>query len=245
MIILFSPSEAKEPGGLGVFGDVSRKLIAPEAAREVLTKAYESVLISGSLKEKQELTGWKNEEKIAALPKRLLEAPVLPALRRYSGVGFQYLDAQTLTASQYEYLAQHLLIFSNLLGPLRGDDLIPETKLKQRVKFAGVVIAKYYRDHTSNTLDQIIGSRHALDLRAQIYKKYYTPKVPTTECIFLQNGKQLNHWSKAYRGLLLRFVAEQQPSSITDMLQMETPGLRLLDHSVAKSRSVITYATEQ
>ncbi|NQV12416.1 peroxide stress protein YaaA [Candidatus Uhrbacteria bacterium] len=211
----------------------------------MLTKAYEGALSSGSSKEKQALTGWKDEQKIAALPKILSEAPVLPALQRYNGVGFQYLDTKTLTVSQYEYLASHLIIFSNLLGPIRGGDMIPEIKLKQRVKFADVAMAKYYREHTSGALDRIIGDDHVLDLRAEIYKNYYTPKATVTECIFLQNGKRINHWSKAYRGLLLRFVSRDQPTSIEELLRMKTPGLKLLSHSKAGGLSVITYEADK
>jgi uncharacterized protein len=242
MFVLFSPSESKRSGGVGAFKDSSNTLIANDETRLVLDHAYEKAL-TGSFEEKQSLTGWKDESKINVLPKILSEAPVMPALRRYNGVGYQYLDIDSLVPAQYDYLAKHVLIFSNLFGPLRGGDLIPETKLKQRAKFVGVNIAHHYREHTTKALDELIGDELVLDLRAEIYKKFYTPKGPVIECVFLKDGKRMNHWSKAYRGLVLRAVAKERPANIEDFLQMDVDGLKLIERKGTDHRTVVTYDT--
>lgn len=241
MIILFSPSEGKCSGGDGAFKDSVERLFASDVSRIRFIDAYELSLTLGSLKEKQELTGWKDKEKIESLPKNLSTAAVMPALQRYTGVGYQYLDVNSLTPAQYDYLAKHVLIFSNLLGPVRGGDLIPETKLKQCTKFADINIANYYREHTTKALDELIQDEIVLDLRAEVYKKFYVPKGLVIEGVFLKDGKRMNHWSKAYRGLLLRAVACEQPKSIEDFLRMKIAGLKLLGHTEVGCRTIATF----
>ncbi len=226
MIALFSPSEGKKPGGSGKFSSVQDSLVGGWVIRESLVKKYEKILSSGSVIQKKQLTGWGNAEKIAQLPTQLSSAPVLPVFDRYNGVGFQYVDAATLNVDERRFLEEQSLIFSNLLGPLRGTDHVPEVKLKQCTVFAGKNISGYYRKHTSNLLDEIIGDGPVLDLRAGAYKSFYAVNVPVIECVFFMNGKKMNHWSKASRGLVLRAFAKEQPETIEDMLRMKIPHLK-------------------
>ena len=142
MIMLFSPSESKRSGGTGAFRESCDSLMGGWSIREGLAEAYEQVLNEGSVEERKTLVGWEDEEKIDALPKRLLEAPVLPAIDRYDGVGYQYLDVGSLAEGDRAYLVERLVIFSNLLGPVRGGEMIPETKLKQRAVFNGVNVGE-------------------------------------------------------------------------------------------------------
>jgi cytoplasmic iron level regulating protein YaaA (DUF328/UPF0246 family) len=226
MIALFSPSETKRSGGTSNFSEHQKNLISGLDIRMALMKEYEDQL-SGTQDQRIKLTGWKDLDKIEQLPKTLTNAPVLPALQRYTGVGYQYLDFDSLEPKQQTFLEKHTIIFSNLLGPLRGNDLIPESKLKQTKKLGDIDIAKHYKQHTSEDLDQLIGNQPVLDLRAGAYKTFYKPKTQTIECIFLKDGKSVNHWSKAYRGLLLRAFAQHQPKTLTELSKLNIEGLEL------------------
>jgi cytoplasmic iron level regulating protein YaaA (DUF328/UPF0246 family) len=226
MIAFFSPSETKRSGGTSTFSKHQKNLMGGLDIRMALIKKYEDQL-SATQNQRIKLTGWKDLDKIEQLPKTLTNAPVLPALQRYNGIGYQYLDFDSLEPKQQHFLEGHLIIFSNLLGPLKGNDLIPETKLKQTKKLDDIDIAKHYKQHTSEDLDQLIGDQPVLDLRAGAYKTFYKPKTQTIECVFLKDGKNVNHWSKAYRGLLLRTFAQHQPKTLEELAKLNIEGLEL------------------
>ena len=67
--------------------------------------------------------------------------------------------------------------------------------------------AKWYRERTSEVLNELIGEQPVLDLRAGAYKSFYVPRGQIIECAFLKGGRSVNHWSKAYRGLVARRFA--------------------------------------
>lgn len=235
MFILFSPSETKTSGGGNVFNNTKNNLIGGWECRNALVHAYEQQLVDPKLQQK--LTGIKDDSKISALPTQLDQAPVLPAIERYTGVGYQYLDYPSLQKKAQQFIHKQVIIFSNLLGPLRASDLIPETKLKQTKKLAGIDIAKYYKQYTSKELDKIIGTQPVLDLRAGAYKNVYSPKTQTIECNFLKDGKTVSHWSKAYRGLLLRACAQHQPKTLNELTSLKIDGLEL----IKEEDNVLTY----
>lgn len=241
MFVLFSPSEGKRSGGDKPFRTTRHELIVKPDAIKHLESMYEDTLQAGSQAHQQAMTGWNRLDQIATLPKVLSEAPTMPALLRYSGVGFQYLDVDSLTPSEYAYLESHVIIFSHLFGPLRGSDRIPETKLKQCRLFHGINIPQLFREHTSNALRTIIGDQPVLDLRAEFYKEFFTPTGQITECVFLTNGKKVNHWSKAYRGLILRMVAKHQPKDEQDLLAIKTPGWTLVSSVEQDGKHVLTF----
>ncbi len=240
MFALFSPSEGKSSGGTGAFEDVREKLPGGWEIRSGFAEVYEQILQEGSEEQKKKLTGWIDVSKIDALPSALRSAPVRMALERYTGVGYQYLDVATLSDPQRVFLSEQVLIFSNLLGPVRGGDLIPEYKAKTLPLHSGAAIARHYRQHTSRMLDKIIDPDPVLDLRAGAFKGFYEPKGEVIEYRFLKEGKSVNHWSKAYRGLVLRAFAQNRPSSVQEMIELEIPGLNRVDVQAGGNKTLIT-----
>lgn len=237
MFILFSCSEGKVAGGLKKkisfsFGGVED--------RQVFLHAYQEGIRSGGNRAKK-ITGWKDEQKIGELPVDLVTAPVLPAIERYAGVGFQYLGYDTCSSKAQSYLKKHMIIFSQLFGPLLAEDVIPETKLKQCTTFAGENIATYYRTRFSEAIDEWVAGDVVLDLRAGVYQSYYHPKGTVVTCRFLKNGKTVNHWSKAYRGVLARTIAEQQPKTIDALANLSMEGMQLKHRENTQKETILTY----
>lgn len=226
MFILFSPSETKQSGGTSTFAQHHQQLIGGAEIRTQLIQEYETAL-TGTEEQRIKLTGWKDLDNIEQLPTNLHNAPVLPAIERYTGVGYQYLNFQTLDTQEKTFILNKVVIFSNLFGPVRASDMIPETKLKQTKKLGDINIAKHYNQHTSEMLDTLIGDQPVLDLRAGAYKTFYKPKTQTIECVFLKNGKTVNHWSKAYRGTLLRHVAQHKINTLEELMTLDMNELKL------------------
>ena len=75
--------------------------------------------------------GLKKEADILANKRDIIHEPTMKAIQRYTGVAFDHLDYEALNEKEQAYIDSHVILFSNLFGPLRASDLIPEYRLKQ------------------------------------------------------------------------------------------------------------------
>ena len=66
-----------------------------------------------------------------------------------------------------------------------------------------------------------------LDLRAGFYAKFYKPSTAYVTLKFLKNDKVVSHWAKAYRGIVLKAIAEEKIESLDAFMKMELAGLRV------------------
>ncbi|MDX9756991.1 MAG: peroxide stress protein YaaA, partial [Sulfurimonas sp.] len=149
---------------------------------------------------------------------------------------FNSLDEKTK-----EYLKANTIIFSNLYGPILGGDTIANYKVKQGNNIGEFVPDKFYRDRFSYQLDLYLGDSDILDLRAGYYDKFYELKKPYTTLKFLKDKKTVSHWAKAYRGLVLRAVAQKGINSMKEFMALEIEGLSVSEIRVVKNKTEIIY----
>ncbi|WP_300790948.1 YaaA family protein [Helicobacter sp. UBA3407] len=256
MWILFSPSEkkclehkkAQEKQGEPFYQD----FICKESLEEAL-KAYQEFLQSAKESEIQQLFGAKHlvlEE--LACAQNLMESPLLPAVLRYCGIAFSALDFEHLRQESQDYLKQHLLIFSNLFGPLRAMDKIPYYDLKQGESFENKSVKfntkQFYLKNTKKIWEYLLESASGnpkkspksleiLDLRAGFYQKCFNVnKLPmylnaqesvVYEPIFVKNGKVISRYAKHYRSILLRACAIEKLECLVDLENLYLEGLEL------------------
>jgi hypothetical protein len=239
---LFSPAENKKPSGS--CAALSTLLFSLETRRGLLD-TYESILTENDGNELKKLFGLKKESDITALKTSLFNSPTLPALERYSGVAYEYLDYASLQSPMQKYLCSHTIIFSNLFGPILGGDLIPNYKVKQGESIRGIAPDQYYKKATSLELDALLHDADILDLRAGYYHKFYTPKQPYHTVKFLKEGKVVSHWAKAYRGILLRKLAQHHVESVGDFVKLDIENLRIKDILHVKNKTEIVYEIVQ
>lgn len=240
MYILFSPSEGKKIGGDSLTLDKTR-LLFPElySKRLPLLKAYNDLILKGTTEELQKLTGIKKEAEIQQYQNDIFSSPIMPAIERYDGVAYDYLELSSLNAEEKEFLYTHCIIFSNLFGPLKGGDKIPSYKLKQGATINTVVSEKIYKKEFSSALDSLLKDELVLDLRAGFYEKFYTLEQDFITMKFLKGGKSVSHWAKAYRGKVLRTLSKLQPQSKEELLAIEYDGLRFLEAVPYKSKGTM------
>lgn len=236
MRVLLAPSESKNAGGNSRF-DIG-KLSFDEslgALRAELWDKYLSVFESGDEAQICALTGLKKPE--------IFDFSVgLPAILRYCGVAYDYLDYTSLDEKAQDFLEQNLLIFSNLFGVLRPSDEVPCYKLKQGAKCAGIDSANYYKNTLSAVLDEYLANDEILDIRAGFYEKFYVPSKDFITLKFIKDGKVVSHFAKAYRGLVLRYIAMNACACFDDFLALRIPDLKLLEITQIKNK--ITYSFE-
>lgn len=222
--ILFSPSESKKDGGIRL-----ASFLFPEAS-DIRLKIYNEYLnfIKSAddfalaklfgVKEALALNGYKN----ASLG-------CMQAIERYDGVAFEALEFKTLNEYAKNYILQNLIIFSNLFGPIAAKDYIPNYKLKQGENISEQKLDEYYKNAFSLKLDEYLKDDFILDLRAGFYEKFYKPNKAYITIKFLVNGKIISHYTKTYRGLMLREAAIQNICCKNDFMSMKLEKFKVVD----------------
>ncbi|HUH43529.1 MAG TPA: YaaA family protein [Sulfurimonas sp.] len=235
--ILFSPSENKKVGGV----EQQKELFGSNDAREGILSEYNQIVNSRDEEKIKELFGFKKFVDCEPYINDIFKSPLMPAIERYDGVAYQYLNFNTLDKSAKEYLLVNSIIFSNLYGPLLGGDTIPNYKVKQGNNIGDFIPDKFYKDRFSYQLNLYLSNSDILDLRAGYYDKFYEIKKPYTTLKFLKGGKVVSHWAKAYRGLVLRAVALNKIESIKEFMTLEIEGLSVQEIKVMKNKTEIIY----
>jgi len=240
MYILFSPSEGKKLGGDFLPLNKS-ELLFPELydIRLPLIQAYNDLILDGGNDTLQKLTGIKKELEIKKYQNDVFSTATMPALERYDGVAYDYLDINSLSKNEKDYLYKQTIIFSNLFGPLKGGDLIPTYKFKQGATLEKVVTEKIYKKEFSASLDTLFKDELIVDLRAGFYEKFYALNQDFITMKFLKGGKSVSHWAKAYRGKVLQTLAKIQPKDKKELLEMQYEGLKFIESIPYKKKGTM------
>ncbi len=237
LTILFSPSEGKNGGG----DESQKELLGSNDARESILNEYNDIVKRGDEEEIKALFGIKKFSDCQPYIVDIFNSPLMSAIERYQGVAYDYLQYSSLEADAQEYLKNNTVIFSNLYGPIRGGDAIANYKVKQGNDVGSIAPDKFYKDRFSYQLDLYLGNDEILDLRAGYYDKFYKISKPYTTLKFLKGGKSVSHWAKAYRGLVLKALAQNNVTSIKEFMALEIETLRVKEIQIIKNRTQIIY----
>ncbi len=236
---LFSPSEGKQTGGELL---PESQILFGYEPRESILKSYNEIVSSGDMDAVKRLFGIKKESDILTYIEDLYTAPKMPAIARYSGVAYGYLEYETLTKEAQSYLKDKVIIFSNLYGPILAGDPIANYKVKQGNSIGDIAPEKFYKERFSYQLDLQLMDHEILDLRAGYYDKFYKTKQEYTTLKFLKGGKSVSHWAKAYRGLVLRELAKHQVHSLEAFMALEIETLKVEEIKTTKNKKEIVYS---
>jgi cytoplasmic iron level regulating protein YaaA (DUF328/UPF0246 family) len=242
MKILLAPSESKQSGGSAPFKLETLLFEALLPYRTRLLHTYTNIIQRGDLQTLSALFGLKKESDILRYKKDLIHEPAMKAIERYTGVAFDHLSYATLDPDAQAYVDHNVILFSNLFGPIRANDMIPEYKLKQGVPVGDIRVEKYYHEHSSDLMEEHLSGEDILDLRAGFYEKFYKPAKPYTTLKFLKDGKVVSHWAKAYRGKVLREVAKAGIETLEDFMKLPIPGLQIEEIQTKKNKTEVIYA---
>ena len=244
MKILLAPSETKKSGGEHSFNPSSLlfKDLAPH--RLHLLHAYTNVLQQGNMQTLSKMFGIKKEADILKHKKDIIHELSMKAIERYTGVAFDYLKYKELPSKAQSYIDEHVILFSNLFGPIKASDLIPEYKLKQGEAVANIKTEKFYHEHSAHLMEAYLADEEILDLRAGFYDKFYKPTKPYTTLKFIKDGKVVSHWAKAYRGIVLGEIAKAEVTSIKAFMKLPIKGLSIKEIQTKKNKTEIIYNIE-
>jgi cytoplasmic iron level regulating protein YaaA (DUF328/UPF0246 family) len=241
MKILLAPSETKKSGGLEPFKleTLLFKNLLPQ--RTQLLHNYINILQIGNISQLSTMFGLKKEEDILKYKRDIIHEPAMKAIERYTGVAFDYLKYIELNDDAKIYLDSNLLIFSNLFGVVRANDLIPEYRLQQGKAIGNIKVEQFYKPLLQERLDKYLEGEDILDIRAGFYDKYYKPTLPYTTLKFIKDGKVVSHWAKAYRGIVLREIAKAGVANLKEFMKLPIEGLDIHEIQTKKNKTEIIY----
>jgi len=245
MKILLAPSETKRSGGENTFDPGTLLFEELTPPRMKLLHKYINILQQGDMQVLSKMFGLKKEADILANKKDIIHELSMKAIARYTGVAFEYLGYDKLDKQAQAYIDENVILFSNLFGPLRANDLIPEYKLKQGEALGEIKVEKFYHEHSANLMESYLENEEILDLRAGFYDKFYKPSKAYTTLKFIKDGKVVSHWAKAYRGIVLREIAKANIESISAFMKLPIEGLSIYEIQTKKNKTEIIYTIEK
>jgi uncharacterized protein len=213
VIVLLPPSEGKAPGGTGTFapGDGALGPAFGERRAEVAAALARELRRRSATTDKRILgaTGSLADRAAAAAADIAAgRAAVLPAWQRYTGVVWEHLDPATLTPAR----RRRVLVPSALLGLVRGDDPVPDHRLKFSVDLGRLgrlgrwwrpVLTEAVTAHGTGPVVDLLPGEHAaaIDFDAVAEGRRLVRVAFTTAA---GGGRAAGHAAKAVKGVLAR-----------------------------------------
>ncbi|MGH3951641.1 MAG: YaaA family protein, partial [Pseudonocardiaceae bacterium] len=155
----------------------------------------------------------------------LLTSPTMPALRRYTGVLYDALDAASFTRTERARAENRLAIASALFGVVRASDAIPGYRLSGGTALPGVgTLRGVWRPVLEPALAEVSGL--LVDLRSGTYSVLAKTSGAVTVRVVTEDGagrrKTVSHHNKAYKGHLASVLAcaRREPSTMDDVLHV-------------------------
>lgn len=239
MKILLAPSETKSQGGDEIFDLSQLWLEALFESRKYICQRYTDTI--QDTEKAKAIFRLKKESDILHYQSASLNSKAKKAVWRYTGVAFDHLDYGSLDVNAQQYIDENVIIFSNLFGPIKAGDMIPEYRLAQGSAIEEIEPDRYYAPLIKEMLDSELEDEDILDIRAGYYDRFYIPAKNYTTLKFIKDGKVISHWAKAYRGLVLREIAKAKATSIDAFMALEIENLHLEEIQTRKNRTEIIY----
>ncbi|WP_298442494.1 peroxide stress protein YaaA [uncultured Ferrimonas sp.] len=152
------------------------------------------------------------------------------AVLAFNGDVYTGLDAASLSEAQLQYAQQHLRILSGLYGLLQPLDLIQPYRLEMGTKLGnerGKDLYQFWGRQITEALTAAVaeqGDQVVVNLASNEYFKVVKPKLLDARVITpvfkdQKNGqyKIISFYAKKARGLMARFMIEQQPQQPQDL----------------------------
>jgi uncharacterized protein len=175
-----------------------------------------------------------------------------PAVQVFNGEVFHGLDVRNLHSSHYEYLQNHLRIFSGLYGLLRPFDLIQPYRLDFGDPFRtqnNQNLYAYWTEKLTQNLNEMLVETNepsiVLNLASGEYIKGINQKKLSARVIsvdFLQNepsgSKTIVIYTKKARGMMTRFVVENRIEDPENLKGFDSEGY-LFDPDMSKENRFV------
>ncbi|VAW64633.1 UPF0246 protein YaaA [hydrothermal vent metagenome] len=180
-----------------------------------------------------------NFDRFEAWNKKFTEKNAKQAALAFKGDVYTGLDAESFSAKDFKFAQQHFRVLSGLYGLLRPLDLMQAYRLEMGTKLStdrGKNLYEFWGNKVTHGLnDQLkkIKSKYLINLASNEYFKVVKPKELAGEIITpafkeLKNGeyKMIGIYAKKARGMLSRYIIQNQLSDIEDIKFFDMAGYK-------------------
>ncbi|MGP4056225.1 peroxide stress protein YaaA [Mycobacterium sp. 4D054] len=212
MIVLLPPSETKRSGGDGP--PLSLESMSSPELRGLRAELVDELvdLAADRPASRKALSISPSQDGEIDRNAALRTAPTLPAIRRYTGVLYDALDAESLKGAAAARAEARLAVGSALFGLLRAGDHIPAYRLSAGSKLPGrPTLAARWKPVLEPVLAEIAANELVVDLRSGSYAAL--GKLPHAVSVDVvaehDDGRRttVSHFNKAHKGRLARVLA--------------------------------------
>jgi cytoplasmic iron level regulating protein YaaA (DUF328/UPF0246 family) len=221
--ILLPPSETKLKGGAPHSGRFTLSFPVQDAGRYDLLVPLEILCRDNPAEAVRVLKlGPKSVEELAN--NVFTDAPVMPAIDRYTGVLYSATNAPQWTTEQREWATRHVFIHSALWGIISSGDEIPNYRLSHDTRIGGHMLASVWGGQLAHALTEMAAGDWVLDARSAGFRDL-APVPPGVTSLYLDvvsksGGKALNHFNKVHKGELVAMLVADSPelASVLDFI---------------------------
>ena len=212
-VILIPPSEGKAPGGNGTPWEPG------DSAFPELDRDRAQVLKALG----------------RAHPART--GPTSPAMKRYTGVLYQELDAGSLRGLAHRRLDRNVLVASGLWGLVAPTDSIPDYKLKMGARLEPLGrLSAWWRPRLTAALTQRVKGAVVWDLlphehAAAVHWPDLAPRTRVTVQFLDAGGRTVSHWNKLLKGSIVRWLVETGSTDPGALADLDHPQGYVLDEA--------------
>lgn len=218
MRILLPPSETKLKGGAPHSGRFTLSFPVQDPARHDLLVPLEALCRDNPEEAARVLKlGPKSVGELAN--NVFTDAPVMPAIDRYTGVLYSATNAGNWSADQRAWASEHAFIHSALWGIVASTDPIPNYRLSYDTRLGGHPLASIWGNQLSRALVEMAAGDWVLDARSSGYRDL-APIPASVNSMYLEvvskaGGKALNHFNKIHKGELVAALVATTPELAT------------------------------
>lgn len=180
-----------------------------------------------------------NFDRFEVWDRKFTEKNAKQAVLAFKGDVYTGLDAESFTAKDFAFAQKHFRMLSGLYGLLRPLDLMQAYRLEMGTRLSnerGKNLYEFWGDTVTEGLNaqlKEVKSKYLINLASNEYFKVVKPKVLDGEIITpafkeLKNGeyKMIGVYAKKARGLLSRYIIQNQLSDIEDIKSFDLDGYK-------------------
>ena len=67
-------------------------------------------------------------------------------------------------------------------------------------------------------------------------------QIPGLSIVIIKDGKVVSHWAKAYRGIILKLLAQNSIKTINELMNMQIENLQIEEMKKQKNKTEIVYS---
>ena len=218
MRILLPPSETKLKGGAAHSGRFTLSFPVQDPSRLDILVPLEALCRDDPAEAARILKlGPKSLDEL--VNNRFTDAPVMPAIDRYTGVLYSATGVAGWSPSQRDWAAAHVYIHSALFGIISSADSIPAYRLSYDTRLSGRPLKDFWLDSLGHAITEMAAGDWVLDARSSGYRDL-APIPPGTTSFYLEvvsanGGKSLNHFNKVHKGELVAALVADSPTLVS------------------------------